>query len=189
MPQPKRFTDEELRDHKNARARQHYLENKGKRAEYHAEWHKAKSLYPDYVRRIAEKSAAHRAKNPEYTKSQNAKRRAKDPELARLQSREWFAANPDKRAEYEQNRRAKKRNNGGVITPGLKAKLFEAQKKSCVCCKKQFNISSLHMDHIIPISKGGPNEDKNIQLLCQPCNQSKHAKHPIDFMQERGYLL
>jgi hypothetical protein len=26
-------------------------------------------------------------------------------------------------------------------------------------------------------------------LLRQECNLNKHAKHPVDFMQERGHLL
>jgi hypothetical protein len=29
----------------------------------------------------------------------------------------------------------------------------------------------------------------NVQLLCPPCNLKKHAKDPIQFMQERGFLL
>jgi 5-methylcytosine-specific restriction endonuclease McrA len=29
----------------------------------------------------------------------------------------------------------------------------------------------------------------NLQLLCQPCNNQKHVKHPVDFMREKGFLL
>jgi hypothetical protein len=28
-----------------------------------------------------------------------------------------------------------------------------------------------------------------LQLLCRPCNLSKSARDPIEFMQERGMLL
>jgi 5-methylcytosine-specific restriction endonuclease McrA len=45
------------------------------------------------------------------------------------------------------------------------------------------------MDHIIPLALGGANTDDNIQLLRATCNLQKHTKHPIDFMQQRGYLL
>lgn len=45
------------------------------------------------------------------------------------------------------------------------------------------------MDHIMPLALGGTNTDDNIQLLCPTCNRSKHAKHPVDFMQQRGFLL
>ena len=36
---------------------------------------------------------------------------------------------------------------------------------------------------------GGEHDDSNIQLLCPPCNSSKQAIHPIDFMQRKGFLL
>lgn len=47
----------------------------------------------------------------------------------------------------------------------------------------------VRFDHIMPMDLGGSNDASNLQLLCQSCNSSKHAKHPVDFMQERGFLL
>jgi 5-methylcytosine-specific restriction endonuclease McrA len=46
-----------------------------------------------------------------------------------------------------------------------------------------------HIDHIMPLALGGSNTDDNIQLLRQRCNNQKCAKHPVDFMQSRGFLL
>jgi 5-methylcytosine-specific restriction endonuclease McrA len=46
-----------------------------------------------------------------------------------------------------------------------------------------------HLDHITPITLGGSNTDDNMQLLRQRCNNQKYNKHPIDFMQSRGFLL
>lgn len=40
-----------------------------------------------------------------------------------------------------------------------------------------------------PLARGGTNQRTNLQLLCPPCNLSKSAKDPIDFMQSRGFLL
>ena len=44
---------------------------------------------------------------------------------------------------------------------------------SCVKCGSKEN---LEYDHIIPVSKGGSNTARNIQLLCESCNRSKHDK-------------
>ena len=96
MPTPKRFTDEELRAHKNARAAQRYIENKEKISAYHSALHASKKSDPEYMKRLAEKSVAYRAAHPDYTKKMNAKRRADHPEREKARCREWFANNPDK---------------------------------------------------------------------------------------------
>lgn len=189
MPPPKKYTDEELRTRKNARSRERYQANKAELSARHAYLERIRMQDPEYREKARIRSAAWRAKNPDCSKQQNAKRRALNPELARQQSREWFAKNPEKRAAYEQNRRAKKKLAGGRLSPGLKATLYQSQKGICPACRCNFEIRDMHMDHVMPIALGGENSDSNIQLLCQPCNQSKHSKHPIDFMQQKGFLL
>lgn len=188
MGQPKRFTDAELRANKNARSRQRYAERRDEIAAKASAAYRLRAEDPEFRQRERERAAAYRARNPDVTRQQNHKRRQADPEKARAESRQWFAENRDKRAAYEQNRRAKKRAQAGKISPNLKQSLFIAQRGGCACCRGVFGLAELHMDHIMPLSKGGLHDDENIQLLCQPCNQAKYAKHPVDFMQERGFL-
>ena len=75
-----------------------------------------------------------------------------------------------------------------MLSVGLSAKLFKLQKGKCPCCKQPLG-DDYHLDHKMPLALGGTNTDENMQLLRSICNLQKHAKHPVDFMQERGYLL
>lgn len=66
-------------------------------------------------------------------------------------------------------------------------RLLVLQRGLCAACKEV--LKKFHVDHIVPLALGGAHEPSNLQLLCPPCNRSKHAKDPVRFMQEKGYLL
>lgn len=48
----------------------------------------------------------------------------------------------------------------------------------CVECGSRENIE---FDHVIPVSRGGANTARNIQLLCQECNRFKSDKEPGEY--------
>lgn len=93
--------------------------------------------------------------------------------------------NPEKVREFTQRRKGRIL---GSLPKGLLKKIGDSQKWMCVVCRASIK-SFYHMDHVMPLAKGGKHEATNIQLLCPSCNVRKSAKHPIDFMQERGFLL
>lgn len=39
------------------------------------------------------------------------------------------------------------------------------------------DVVSFHFDHITPVSAGGQNNEDNVALSCQHCNESKGAKN------------
>ena len=55
-----------------------------------------------------------------------------------------------------------------------KVRLFvwQRDKGQCVKCGSR---ERLEFDHIIPVVEGGSSTERNIQLLCEPCNRSKGA--------------
>lgn len=49
------------------------------------------------------------------------------------------------------------------------------EKTGCKCarCGKLLSLKSMTVEHIVPVSKGGTNEDINLIALCYNCNQDK----------------
>lgn len=50
---------------------------------------------------------------------------------------------------------------------------IEVWRRDQGCCALCGSRESLEYDHIIPVSKGGSNTTRNIELLCEKCNRSK----------------
>lgn len=43
----------------------------------------------------------------------------------------------------------------------------------CVMCGVLLNIDTATIEHWVPRAAGGTNEDRNLKLACQPCNNEK----------------
>jgi 5-methylcytosine-specific restriction endonuclease McrA len=43
----------------------------------------------------------------------------------------------------------------------------------CCYCKKVFLVTSLTIEHLVPLCLGGSSDVTNIALSCAPCNQEK----------------
>lgn len=51
--------------------------------------------------------------------------------------------------------------------------LFRRDQQICGYCGRQFSTKDLTRDHIVPVSKGGPNTWMNVVTSCAPCNKHK----------------
>ncbi len=67
-------------------------------------------------------------------------------------------------------------NNIKGISNEVLRELLNAQNNKCMLCNIELNLNYRHLDHIIPISKGGEHSINNVQWLCPPCNLSKSDK-------------
>ena len=110
----------------------------------------------------------------------------------RARVQRWVVENPDKarrlRQVQAQRRRARERNIAGSFTRRDLERLFKLQCGKCAYCRVKLGRKH-HVDHIVPVAKGGTNDPSNLQLLCIPCNRKKAARDPLDFARLLGLLV
>lgn len=75
-----------------------------------------------------------------------------------------------------------------TFTPDDIAEIYDLQDGRCAYCGMPFHErKDFHIDHMIPISKGGTNSPWNIALACVPCNLSKRDHLFEDWRALRGW--
>lgn len=72
---------------------------------------------------------------------------------------------------------AENKYNHKPITKAQRQRIFSRDKQKCQKCGSRKN---LHIDHVVPVSKGGSSDDENLQTLCQACNISKGNRPQAD---------
>lgn len=153
--------------------------NREKLRDYHKQWSeknaehvkdkKKEWLEKNYERKKQldrEYGKANREKNNLATK----KYRQRNPDKAKQFERNWRLANPEKAIIKSHKRRALKNQNGVFLVTKKDVKKMLLRK--CIYC----NAPAKHIDHVIPISRGGRHSIGNLAPACAPCNMSKGAK-------------
>lgn len=100
--------------------------------------------------------------------------RNKNPNKIREYDKRYRETHRDVKIRSESKRRALKLNSGGAFTKEDIDKLFKEQSGRCVNCLVDLTITGYHIDHKIPLSRGGSNWPDNLQLLCPTDNVRKN---------------
>jgi len=129
----------------------------GKRAESFRKWRLA---HPDYPR-------LWRAANPE-------------------KQRQYRETHKQKRREEDRRRRARELNSPGSHRLADIEIIRRNQRNRCWYCGADLSKTGEHLDHRIPLSRGGSDNASNLVLACPKCNLSKGSKLPHEWI---GRLL
>lgn len=131
-------------------------------------------------------SKAWRDANPEYQKAWHEARpeyrkawRGANPEKVATHDKKWREANPEIRKAADHRRRARIRNAEGDHTAAQIRARTAVHGDSCIYCA---STTSLHIDHIKPLAKGGSNWAANLAPACQSCNVSKRDRWGADLL-------
>ncbi len=142
------------------------------------------------------------AKIREYKRKQNsfpssiqakARWRQKNRDLENERTRQRRKAHPEKTSALSRSHYHNRKSRGAGLQHRHSARdilnLKRVQRDKCANPVCQSRLSDgYHVDHIVPVSKGGSNLIGNIQLLCPTCNLTKSNKDPEVWFAENGVL-
>lgn len=128
-----------------------------------------------------------------------AERLAKQPaarERRKQLQKVWREANSERVRELLRSWRQKNREKKNAANRARKTArrvtlvrdLTKLQRGKCAYCRVRLG-DEYHVDHVMPLKRGGPDRRSNLQLTCVACNLSKNAKHPVDFARSIGRLI
>lgn len=130
----------------------------------------------------AERLEAERSERLAASKERERQRRIENRARNLELQKRWRDANRERRAAHKRARKKTKK-------AALRAGLLKQQRGRCAYCREKLDPTTMHVDHVIPLSKGGEDKPSNMQATCGSCNLSKSAKHPADFARECGMLI
>lgn len=148
---------------------------KSAKAKYNPEYYKA--YYAENKERITARNRGWLEENKERKRELDREYRSSEREKIREANKKWASENPDKRMASWRNRDARLRNADGTHNADDVALILEEQNFTCPYCLSDLS-EGYHVDHYVPLAKGGSNWPDNLQCLCPTCNTRKGAKEP-----------
>lgn len=140
-----------------------------------------KSCQREYIR--ANKTRVYESNRASWHRNREARLAYKEAHLERDRAtgQAWTERNRAKRVEYEMRRKARKRGASDQEKYG-RQEVFERDGWVCQLCNQPVNPDTTVLrekptiDHIMPLSKGGPDTLSNVQLAHWSCNMRKGVK-------------
>lgn len=125
-----------------------------------------------------------RHKNPDKQKARQKRWRDRNREKLRAAYKEWDKEHKDYRRSGKAKRRLRK--NGNSHSPWTHQQVVERGDGFCPYCGKKIGLiydsKIIHIDHIIPLSRGGIDAVENLEAICCKCNCRKTNKTREEFL-------
>jgi 5-methylcytosine-specific restriction endonuclease McrA len=178
-------------------SREHPEKKKMMNRQYHKEHppdkDKARAAMANYRKRHPEKTREGprkwRLENPDKSKASMRNWRSNNPEKAKEATKNWRQKHPENNKATKHNRRMRERNSGKLAAATIQMVYEDNIKKfgtlTCYLCMRPVPFGKDHLEHKIPLSRGGNNDYDNLAIACQRCNCSKQNKTLEEVLRER----
>jgi len=128
--------------------------------------------YPERVRQYTETHKdEQRERGRRYDRAHREKCRAKNSR--------WYAEHPDWNRERSHRRRALER--GSHVEPVDRQAIYDRDDGICHLCGEPVPRENFTLDHLVPISLGGPHTSANVAIAHASCNFRRGTKSVEEF--------
>lgn len=136
--------------------------------------------------RIAQKKREWRKANPDKVKKHKRDSQRRNSESHSIRNKRYRQRYPEKIREQSRVKWARRKTTEGKYTTEDIERLYEEQHGYCAYCGIRL-FEEFHVDHVVPITRGGTNYYDNLLLACPHCNQSKNDKLVNEWAVVRGW--
>lgn len=157
-----------------ARVSSNYRQNPEKIRAYNARYRNRN------LKKLLLRGRQYYAANSSSIKDYQSRYRPRNADKIRCRFLEWYRNNPKRARLYKLRRRSLK------LTNSTKEQMDAADRKirqmlskersKCGYCPKILPTRKMHVDHITPLSRGGPHAPHNLVMACPQCNCSKGSR-------------
>lgn len=139
----------------------------------------SKTYYELHKEQINRKTRLYRLKNKTYFIKYNNNYRKTHPEITKY---------------HHQIRSARIRGLGKRLTINIIQRVYEDNIKkygtlTCYLCLNPTPFKKDHLEHKIPLSRGGTNDYSNLAISCEKCNYEKHNKTEEEYKLWKEYWI
>ena len=98
----------------------------------------------------------------------------------------------------EKRRRIARQGDGRELSRNrhVRLEIIHRDKWTCYLCGAKLKYDEIHLDHLVPLSRGGENTKENLAVACAECNIAKGNRTPAEYramlgssLRERSRLL
>jgi len=169
-----------------------YQKHKGRYAEKVKEWaknnpQKRKEIEKRYYLKNKDKARARVRKSyvrhKEKRNRESKEWRSKNSELLQEYARRYYKLHPEVKKASEAKRRAQKMGGGYSATPVERQWRIFLFGNRCAYCGGEYK----HIDHVIPLARGGHDGAGNLVPSCKHCNHTKRIRNWIVWFREQEF--